>query len=95
MRDVGKGYHCVYQIHYHMVFPVKYRKGLLSEEITHVIKEIGMEIEQRHAIEVEQIRCDRNYIHVLCGAHPKYAPGKLGGCSRASQRESYSGDFRG
>ena len=77
MGDVDKGYHCAYQIHYHIVFPVKYRKGLLSEEITQAIKEIAMEIEERYAIEVERIGCDGNHIHLLCGAHPKYAPGQV------------------
>jgi len=27
--EVQKGYHCAWQIHYHIVFPVKYRKALL------------------------------------------------------------------
>jgi len=30
---VKKGYHCAYETHYHIVFPVKYRKALLSQEI--------------------------------------------------------------
>ena len=75
--EVWKGYHCAYQIHYHIVFPVKYRKALLSEEITQAIRDIAMGIQERYAIEIEQIGCDRDHIHLLCGAHPKYAPGQL------------------
>lgn len=41
MNDVKKGYHCAYQIHYHIVFPVKYRKALLSEDMAKTIKEIA------------------------------------------------------
>lgn len=26
---------------------------------------------------MEQIACDHDHIHVLCSAHPKYAPGQL------------------
>ena len=26
---------------------------------------------------MEQIGCDRDHIHLLCSAHPKYAPGQL------------------
>ncbi len=29
---VRKGYHCAWQIHYHIVFPVKYGKALLDGE---------------------------------------------------------------
>ena len=74
---VQKGYHCAYQLHYHIVFPVKYRKALLSEAITQAIKEIALGIQERYAIEIERIGCDRDHIHLLCSAHPKYAPGQL------------------
>jgi putative transposase len=75
--EVWKGYHCAYQIHYHIVFPVKYRKALLSEDITRVIKDIALGIQERYGIEMERIGCDGDHIHLLCGAHPKYAPGQL------------------
>ena len=74
---VQKGYHCVYQLHFHIVFPVKYRKAMLSEGITQAIKEIALGIQERYEIEIERIGCDRDHIHLLCSAHPKYAPGQL------------------
>jgi len=60
-----------------MVFPVKYRKGLLREEVVKVIREVAAGIEERYGMEVERLGCDGNHIHLLCGAHPKYAPGQL------------------
>ena len=60
-----------------MVFPVKYRKALLSEGITQAIKEIALGIQERYEIEIERMGCDRDHIHLLCSAHPKYAPGQL------------------
>ncbi len=75
--DVKKGYHCAYEIHYHIVFPVKYRKALLSEEIVQAIKGITKEMEERYGFEMEQIGCDQNHIHLLCSLHPKYAPGQF------------------
>ncbi len=77
MADVHKGYHCAYQIHYHIVFPVKYRKALLSEPIVQAIKEISQAIQERYSIEMERIGCDRDHIHLLCSAHPKHAPGEI------------------
>ncbi|NTU46987.1 IS200/IS605 family transposase [Candidatus Roizmanbacteria bacterium] len=74
---VSKAYHCAYTIHYHIVFPVKYHKALLNEEVTKYIKEIAQEIESRYFMELEKIGCDTNHIHLLCGADPKYAPGAL------------------
>lgn len=77
MGEVHKGYHCGYQIHYHLVLPVKYRKALFSQEITRGIKEIVLKIEDRYGLEIERLGCDQDHVHILCSAHPKYAPGQL------------------
>lgn len=75
--EVKKGNHCAYSIHYHIVFPVKYRKALLVEDVVQEIKRVGYEITERYGVDIEQIGCDLNHIHLLCGAHPKYSPGQL------------------
>ena len=67
----------MYQTHYHIVFPVKYRKSLLSEEITSAIKSIASEIGERYEVEFEQLGCDKNHIHILCSFHPKYSIGEV------------------
>ena len=48
---VRKGYHCVWQIHYHIVFSVKYRIALLDEEVTDIIQQTVEGISERYAIE--------------------------------------------
>jgi len=75
--EVKKGYHCAWQIHYHIVFPVKYRKALLEEEVVEIIKETAIGIQERYAIEFEAFGMDRDHIHILCSAHPKVAPGGI------------------
>jgi putative transposase len=74
---VRKGYHCAWQIHYHIVFPVKYRKSLLDEEVVQIIRETVTGIEERYEIEMETMGMDRDHIHLLCGAHPKLSPGRI------------------
>ena len=76
-EKVRKGYHCAWQIHYHIVFPVKYRKALLDSEVTNIIQETAVGIAERYSIEMEAIGCDKDHIHLLCGAHPKVAAGKI------------------
>ncbi len=76
-QTVRKSSHCAWQIPYHLVFPVKYRKVLLDEEVTQIIKETAVSIEERYPIEIEALGTDKNHIHVLCGAHPKVAPGRI------------------
>ena len=72
-----KGHHCAYEIHYHIVFPVKYRKALLSDAIIASLQEIARELEERYDFEIEQMGCDKDHIHLLCSLHPKYAPGQF------------------
>jgi putative transposase len=74
---VLKGNHCAYNIHYHIVFPVKYRKAMLSEPIVAKLKEVTKELEERYDFVIEQIGMDRDHIHILCSLHPKYAPGQF------------------
>ena len=74
---VKKGAHCAWQIHYHIVFPVKYRKAMLDEAVTMMIQETAAEIAERFPLEMEAIGTDKNHIHLLCSAHPKVAPGRI------------------
>ena len=75
--EVRKGHHCAWQIHYQVVFPVKYRRALLDEEVVRIIVETAEGIAQRYDIAFESIGCDRDHIHILCSAHPKVSPGQV------------------
>ena len=74
---VRKSHHCAYETHYHIVFPVKYRKALLCREIEVEVKQIAEEIGKRYEIEFEQIGCDNDHVHILCSFHPKYGIGDM------------------
>ncbi|MBI5197869.1 MAG: IS200/IS605 family transposase [Nitrospirae bacterium] len=76
-EGVRKGYHCAWQIHYHIVFPVKYRKALLEREVVEIIRETAKGIEERYEIEIEAMGMDRDHIHLLCGGHPKISAGRM------------------
>jgi putative transposase len=77
MGEVQKGYHCAWQIHYHIVFPVKYRKALLDREVVEIIRETAIGIQERYEIEIEAMGTDNDHIHILCGAHPKISAGRI------------------
>jgi putative transposase len=75
--EVRNGAHCAWQIHSHIVFPVTYRKALLDDEVTAIIREMATEIAERFPIEMEAIGTDKNHIHLRCSAHPEVAPGRI------------------
>ena len=70
---VLKTHHNAYNTHYHIVFPVKYRKALLANDIPLAITTIAEEISHRYDIEFEKIGCDSNHIHILANFPPKYS----------------------
>ena len=74
---VTKGFHCAYDTHYHLVFPVKYRKALLSPEIAAAVKALAHEVSLRYELTLEQIGTDGDHIHVLVSFHPKYSIGQF------------------
>lgn len=70
--------HCAYDAHYHIVFPVKYRKLLLAANIPGAIVEIASQIALRYDIDFEKIGCDGDHIHILCSFPPtKYKGGDV------------------
>lgn len=65
--------HNAYDTHYHIVFPVKYRRALLNKEIPLAIGRISQEIAERYDIEFEKLGYDQNHIHLLASFPPKYS----------------------
>ena len=69
---VKKTWHNAYDTHYHLVFPVKYRKALLVKAVPLAINHLAQEIGQRYDIEFEKLGYDKDHIHILTSFPPKY-----------------------
>ena len=50
---------------YHFVYPIKYRRTVLSKEVSKAFKEICLEIEKRYDIHFLEIGLDDNHVHFL------------------------------
>ena len=78
MRAVRTSDHSAYQIHYHFVTPVKYRKAIFgSPDREQTLLQICSEIEKRYSIKFEQIGVDTNHIHYVLSAAPKFSPSQI------------------
>ena len=76
--NVEKSAHNAYQIYYHFVTPLKYRKGLLNiPEREQYLVETCKEIQERYSIKFLEIGCDINHVHFLITAAPKYSPTQI------------------
>ncbi len=74
---VTRSNHCVYDTHYHLVFPLKYRKALLDHAAVAVMASTLKEIELRYELTIEQAGDDKDHLHLLVSFHPKYSIGEV------------------
>jgi putative transposase len=67
----------VYDLKYHLVWIPKYRKKILSREITEYLKEIFEKIAQEYEFEIDTVGIKEDHVHIFMGAPPRYSPAEL------------------
>ena len=66
---------CVYNVNYHIVWCVKYRKSILTENIQKELKQILYDIADDKEFIIQSCEIgDNNHIHLFVSAHPKLSP---------------------
>ena len=75
MKNITKARTCVYNVNYHIVFCVKYRKRVLNSVVEKRLKEIAYDVAKEkdfiiHKIDVGEL----DHVHMFVSAHPKVAP---------------------
>jgi len=65
---------CVYNVNYHIVWSVKYRKTVLKGGIDEYLKSILLEIAAGKGFTIHTMEVMPDHIHVFVSAHPKIAP---------------------
>ena len=77
VMDIRSASHTRYNIQYHFVWIVKYRKSLLDDERGKALQGILTEIGQRYWFEIIRVGTDGNHVHLFVGAAPRYAPATI------------------
>jgi putative transposase len=62
---------------YNLVFPLKYRKSVITEEIGEGLKQICIEISDRYEVHFIEIGYESNHIHFLVQSIPSYSFSKM------------------
>jgi len=66
---------CVYNVDYHIVWSVKYRRKVLNCTIEQDMKNIFQEIATDKGFEIDRVEVgELDHVHVFASAHPKVAP---------------------
>jgi putative transposase len=64
----------VYNINYHIVWSVKYRRPVLVNEVENSLRRIIESISQEKGFFLHDFNCDKDHVHVFISAKPKVAP---------------------
>jgi putative transposase len=62
---------------YHIVCPMKYRKGVITNEIGETLKEVCFEISDRYEIHFVEIGYESDHVHFLVQSVPKLSVSEI------------------
>ncbi len=69
--------HNVTVLMYHLVFPAKYRRAVIDDQVDSEIKTVCLEIENRYQVKFLEIGTDKDHVHFLVQSVPTYSVTKL------------------
>lgn len=69
--QLDKGCHSVYSLRFHYVCCVKYRKKVLTPEVSSRLKEINLGVAKKFGVQIIEQETDLDHIHVLFASKPQ------------------------
>ena len=66
-----------YLLQYHLIFICKYRKKLLSKNISDDIKQLSYDICSKHDISIKYMETDKDHIHYMIETEPTISLSKV------------------
>ena len=70
-RNIYTNNHSVFELHYHLVLVVKYRRKVIDDAISNRLQRIWEYIAPNYKIIIEEWNHDIDHIHILFRAEPK------------------------
>jgi putative transposase len=64
--------HAVYDVKYHLLWVLKYRKWIFRGDIRERVEEIFEEISQSDAFEIDTLEIAEDYVHLFLSFPPRY-----------------------
>ncbi len=69
--------HNVSALLYHLVCPTKYRRAVIDERISSVLRDICLDIADRYEITFLEVGTDKDHVHFLIQSVPTYSPTRI------------------
>lgn len=77
MKNYRKSSHCIYDIKYHLVWMMKYRKPVITGQIAIRIRELVRMVCQSNEVEILADHVGNDHIHLLVSVPPHLSASKL------------------
>jgi len=92
--DIRHGRHCVFNLHVHLVFVTKYRRGVFTKEVINDLREIFTGVCADFEAELVEFDGEDDHVHLLVNYPPKVAVSALvnslkGVSSRMIRKKNY------
>ncbi len=92
--DIRHGRHCVFNLHVHLVFVTKYRRGVFTKEVIDDLREIFTGVCTDFEAELVEFDGENDHVHLLVNYPPKVAVSALvnslkGVSSRMIRKKNY------
>jgi len=68
-----------YLLQYHIIFVCKFRKKLLSKQISYDIKQLSYDICNKHGVTIKHMETDKDHIHYMIELYPSITVSKVRG----------------
>ena len=69
--------HAVYELKYHLVWIPKYRKHILSGEVSEYLKEVFQRIAEGYEFRIDTMQVVEDHVHIFVEAPPRYSPAQV------------------
>lgn len=76
-RTIRSGRHCVFDMHVHLVFVTKYRKGVFNQKHLHFLEEVFSDVCEKFESALLECNGEEDHVHLLLTYPPKVAVSKL------------------
>jgi len=75
--NLDRGCHSVYSIQFHYVCCVKYRRRVLTPEVTEYLKTVNQSVASKFSITILEQEADQDHIHILFSSKPQIQVSKF------------------
>jgi putative transposase len=95
-NEIRHGRHCVFNLHVHLVFVTKYRRGVFTGEVLAELRGIFAAVCQDFSAELVEFDGEDDHVHLLVNYPPRVAVSALvnslkGVSSRLIRKKNYPG----